>query len=519
MAIRRSIIFIGLLFLAASAAQAVERPVPSGTLRVVCHIAMPWVVGNQVVEPLLGVDDDNRFVPLLAASLDYHDTYVDIHLKEGVLFHDGTPFDASSIKMNWNAYQKTANPYLTADLRLGVRDVEVLSPLLVRMWFTDNPPSALIPVLLRSFYIYSPSWFVFSKGVYPPGNQGNLSVPGPWGTGPFILDGSEENDRIVTLRANPHYREPDRPRVQTIVFYGAQKVDSVSAHRMIRACNVDIFDAMVPSLILPAAQSPCSSFVVKHPLSCLTTLFNMRKPGSPLRDIRVRKALNLLIDRHTLFKYMGRGQVQLTPFVFPLSYSGEHLQPYPYDPERAHSLLAGAGFAAPGSLRITIGYSPSEKKLACAIASMLEEHGIQVAFQEYGSRYEWYGHVMEYAHGPDNPMEREEWDMNIVNTGLYTGSVATHFGESFVTGGGYRWILPDFRADELFWAAIREKDAEQMETSLFRMEEYLYTRYYMMPIFISPAVFAVHGRIAGNSFSASGYLLNLKEIRIDDAWR
>ena len=122
---------------------------------------------------------------------------------------------------------------------------------------------------------------------------------------------------------------------------------------------------------------------------------------------------------------------------------------------------------------------------------------------------------MTYGHGPENPMEREKWDLNIVNTGLYTNSVATHFGECFVSQGGYRWILPDPQVDRMFMSAMKQNNLKTAEHTLLQLERYLYSQYYMMPIYINPSILAVHKRIAGSTFSASGYLLNLKEIEIE----
>ncbi|MDM8524026.1 ABC transporter substrate-binding protein [Desulfococcaceae bacterium HSG8] len=519
----------------------------SDSLRVICHVAMPWVIGNQVAEPLIYVDNDNQFIPCLAESYQMNDTYTDMRLRKNVMFQDGTRFDASSVIMNWEIYRRTAKPYFTIDIREGVEDMEAVSPYHIKIRFRNNGLIGLIPVYLRSFYIYSPSYFRHSGEIYPPGNQANMSEAGPWGTGPYMLKEISPEKGTAVLEKFPSYWQKGRPETKTIFMYGTRKYDSTAAHRLIKLGEADLFDAVKPSMLhVILAQSPEIHMKVRHPLSYLTTLFNMRKADSPLRDIRVRKALNLLIDRKTLFKYLSHETGRMTPFIFPLSPEG--LQPYPYDPETAGKLLHEAGYGqlsaasdhlslvteqlparsngqrlrrelsrtttdnGQNSLSITIGYFISEEKLAYAIAAMLEEGGIRVKFQKYNTRYEWYQHVMEYGHTDENPMESETWDLNIVNTGLYTNSAATHFGESFVSRGGYRWILPDSQADEMFFRAMRQRDPRAGEALLKDMEKYLYSQYYMMPVYIQPTILAVHKRIAESSLSASGYLLNLKEV-------
>lgn len=484
-------------------------------LRVVCHVAMPWVVGNQVVEPLIYVDNENNFVPHLAASYKVHNTHMDVELRKGILFHDGTPFDASSVVGNWEAYRRTANPYFTIDLRLGIRTIEELSSHRIRLWFKNEGFIGLIQVLLRSFYIYSPSYFVHSDGKYPSGNQANMLQPGNWGTGPYILKDVRENGGVAVLEGNPGYWQEGRPKSRNLLIYSPRKFDGMDAHALMKRGEADLFDAVSPSMLPMMTQSDSVSLVMKRPLSSLTTTFNMRKPDSALRDIRVRKALNLLIDRNTLFKYVARGRARMTAFILPLSTPGHDLQPYPYNPEEAKALLNDAGYSNNNPLELSFGYFISEKKLANSIATMLEEGGVRVTFHEYRTRYEWYQHFMEALHGPDKPMESETWDLNIANIGLYTNSVATHFGECFASDGGYRWILPDTKVDVMFADAMKHATLEDVEKSLLELERYLYKQYYMMPIYITPTILAVNKRIEKNSFSASGYLLNLKEIEIE----
>ncbi len=484
-------------------------------LRVICHVAMPWVIGNQVAEPLIYVDNDNNFVPHLAASYQVYDTYMDVELRRGIVFHDGTPFDASSVIMNWKVYQETAKPYFTINLHMGVRNIEEISSHMLRIWFKEDGLIGLMPVLLRSFYIYSPSYFTHTKNTYPSGNQANMLVPGNWGTGAYILKDVQENGAVAILEKNPHYWQKDRPKIGKVILYSPKKYDGITAHRLMKVGDADLFDAVSPSMLPIMSQSDSVSLLYKHPLSSLTTMFNMRKPNSPLRDIRVRKALNLLIERRTLFKYLTRGRALMTAFIFPLATSGNNLEPYPFRPEEAKTLLRAAGYANGNRLVLSIGYFISEKKLAYAIGAMLEEGGIKVEYLEYQSRFQWYKRFMAVFHSPENPMENETWDLNIANIGLYTNSVATHFGECFATDGGYRWILSDQKVDEMFLNAMKQKNLNDAEKSLLGLERYLYEQYYMMPIYITPTILAANKRIAKNSFSASGYLLNLKEIELD----
>lgn len=487
------------------------------TLRVIAHIATSWVVGNAVVEPLVYVDNSNHFVPALAEAWTFSPKYMDLKLRQGVVFHDGTPFNGSSVRQNWERYVETAThttPYYTLDLRLAVRDVELLDEYTVRMHFHQDAFVGQMLVYLRSFYIYSPAFFNAFKGEYPQGNQGNILKAGPWGTGAYKVKEIQQGGAVSLLSANTNYWQKGYPRTPNLEIYGPATVDGDNAYEWMIGGKADLFDAVRPSMLPLLGKHAHLNRVIKHPTSHLTTLFNTRKPNSVLRDIRVREAINLLIDRRTLHRFVSHGTAQMTAFILPLN-EAKGLQPYPYDPQKAITLLKEAGYDAKSPLSLVIGYYISEETLAKAIAAMLQSKGIVVELVEYKTRQEYYKRVKNYTHGPDNPIENERWDLSIVQSGLYTNTVATHF-EAFYGKGGNRWIEIDDEADRLFLEAMRAKTVEEAQQKFAQLEVYLYEKHYSMPLLIWPSIFTMHKRIAHNSFSGSGYLLNLKEISIAD---
>jgi len=488
---------------------------PDDTLRVIAHVATSWVVGNSVVEPLIYVDNENNFIPGLAESWEISDRYMDLRLRRGVLFHDGTPFSSASVVRNWERYVASAAetaPYYTLDIRKAVASVEALDTHRVRLHFIADGFVGQMMVYLRSFYMYSPSYFEYSAGVYPPGNQANILSAGPWGTGPYRVTEVTGGSAAYTLERNPTYWMQGYPRTSHLKIYGPAAVDTQTAYRWLQEGRADLFDAVTPSMLPTMSRQPHLHRVVKHPTSHLTTLYNTRKPDSPLRDIRVRQALNFMIDRRTLSAYVSRQTARMVAFVLPLS-EAQSLQPYEYQPTRAQLLLRAAGYGRENPLEIVIAYFTSEERLAQAIGAMIEAGGVGVEYDVYDTRQEYYMHVKNYTHGPDNPIEGERWDLSVVNSGLYTNTVATHF-EAFFGDGGNRWIEQDATADELFLRAMRARTIEESNARLAELEVYLYEQHYSMPVFIWPSIFVMHERIAENSFSGSGYLLNLKEIAI-----
>ncbi len=488
---------------------------PPDTLRVIAHIATSWVVGNSVMEPLVNVDNDNNFIPCLAQRWEFTPQHLDLFLRRDVVFHDGTPFTSRAVRNNWERYIATAaekSPYYTLDLRLAVRDVEILDDSTVRMHFQKNAFVGQMLVYLRAFYMYSPSYFEAFSGRYPSGNQANILKAGPWGTGAYRVVRVEGGGAVSYLEANSNYWRAGYPRTPRLEIYSPAAVDGTAAYQWMIEDKADLFDAVSPSMLPLLRKHQHLRRSIKYPTSHLTTLFNTRKPSSPLRDIRVRKAINFLIDRRTLHRFVSQESARMVAFILPLE-EARGLQPYPYDPGMADQLLKEAGFDENTPLPLVIGYYISEEKLAKAIGAMLAGKGIEVEFEKYQTRQEYYKHIKNYTHGPDNPIEGERWDLSLVQSGLYTNTVATHF-EAFYGQGGNRWINTDTEADRLFLHAMQASTPEEAQQRFAEMEVYLYEQHYSMPLFIWPSIFTMHQRISDNSFSGSGYLLNLKELAV-----
>jgi peptide/nickel transport system substrate-binding protein len=119
--------------------------------------------------------------------------------------------------------------------------------------------------------------------------------------------------------------------------------------------RVDLLTDLSPLETLPVAQSPFAA-VVKHRGSLATVFgqFNMRKTGSPWKDVRVRQAANLAVNRSDVIRYAARGNGVIIPALIPVQGAGfdPKLVPYPFDPVKARRLLREAGY--PNGLPVTM---------------------------------------------------------------------------------------------------------------------------------------------------------------------
>jgi peptide/nickel transport system substrate-binding protein len=150
----------------------------------------------------------------------------------------------------------------------------------------------------------------------------------------------------------------------------------------LKSGEVDIVNS-VPYPEVAKFSAPNVQVVRRPGIQAYAIYLNSGKP--PFNDIRVRQALNYAINKEQLARSIMFGLAR--PAQGPLSqdYPGFNpaVQPYPYDPDKAKSLLNEAGVAMP--LRVsfigTSGRTPQDKELAQAVAGQLGEVGFNVDFQ------------------------------------------------------------------------------------------------------------------------------------------
>jgi peptide/nickel transport system substrate-binding protein len=154
--------------------------------------------------------------------------------------------------------------------------------------------------------------------------------------------------------------------------------------------NADIITNIPPFLVQQVKDSP-NATVQSIPSGRVMFLYINCLADGPLKDKRVRQALNYAVDRKTIINnvLMGSGipmAVNLTPYHFGYDSS---LKPYPYDPAMAKKLLAEAGYAS--GLKLVFN-SPSgryllDKEVSQAIAGMVNAVGIETEMKvhEWGT--------------------------------------------------------------------------------------------------------------------------------------
>ncbi|MGD2166671.1 MAG: ABC transporter substrate-binding protein, partial [Gammaproteobacteria bacterium] len=175
----------------------------------------------------------------------------------------------------------------------------------------------------------------------------------PIGTGPYTLSDYQE-DTLIEVTAVDAERGNWRvnPDFRTVQFFSAPEEFTRAA--MLKAGEVDIapinydsIDALaaagIRTIFVNANWAPVVRFGGLVPASL--------NPDVPWAQRAVRQAMNFAVDKEAIARYVLHGQVEIVSGDFPAP-EWRELQPYPYDPEQARSLLTEAGY--PDGFDITL---------------------------------------------------------------------------------------------------------------------------------------------------------------------
>jgi len=334
----------------------------------------------------------------LAESFNWiDDTTLEIKLREGVLFHNGTEVTADDVVYT---FERIINenmidyPEPHTSPRKGLIaplvSIEKTGDYAVVMHFSGPWPVAMQMLVHQQIV---PKGYLVEVGT--EGFIGQLI-----GTGPFKFVSAEAGfTEIVMTRFDDYYGGADdltpvgSACVKDVIF----KVIPEASTRVaaLLAGEVDIIQ-MVPEALIPTLEQTPGIQIKSTPgTSPLWMEMNVTKP--PFDDVLVRQAMNYAVDKELIIEaiYGGKAVTLPGPLSPYNSYVNKSLQPYPYDPEKALSLLAEAGWSDSNgdgmldkdgqNFSFTIDTIERQRALAEAVASQFRAIGIDssVRFWEY----------------------------------------------------------------------------------------------------------------------------------------
>jgi glutathione transport system substrate-binding protein len=286
-----------------------------------------------LLEGLYGFDKDMKLVPKLAESYAANATATEFtfKLRQGVSFHDGTPFDAEAVKFNLERVANPANHLKRQSLLAMLDHVEVIDQYTAKA-VLKTPFGAFIPTIAHpSLALSSPA------AVQKYGKELNRN---PVGTGPFTFVSWTPD--TMKVQANPHYRVAGLPHVSAITIRSVPENGSRIA--MLQAGEAQYIFPLPPEMVKAVQNNP--KIAIINTPSIITRGVSLNTMKKPFDDLRVRQALNYAVNKEAFIKivYSGYADPLDSPEPPQLSFYKKQGS-WPYDLAKARQLLAEAGYA------------------------------------------------------------------------------------------------------------------------------------------------------------------------------
>lgn len=329
-------------------------------------------LSTPVYESLFDIDAEGNAVPWLAQGFTVSEDgkRYRIQLRQGVRFHDGTPFDAQAVVANLQRTRNPANRCRCLQSMREVRDARALDAHTVEIVLSE--PNAALPTLLADAPGVMVSPTAFGRDPIGVGTR-------PVGTGPFRFVEWIRNSRFVVER-NPDYWQPGKPYLDRVVFRGMQNTETRETAFL--SGQTDII--LQPSMRFIYRMRSDKRVQLFYPAGFGTegVYFNLK--SAPLDDLRVRKAVAHAMDRELLARTLGFGVPTLaySPFGKGIAMVTQPVADYPkYDLARARALVAEYG--KPVAFTLQFNNSPDNRNLAQSLQQMWAEAGIRVSLVPY----------------------------------------------------------------------------------------------------------------------------------------
>jgi peptide/nickel transport system substrate-binding protein len=300
------------------------------------------VVERMLFDSLVYRTEKGEFLPFLATSWETSDDGLSwtFHLRDGVTFHDGTPFDAEAMKFSFDRMVDPNIKSQAAAEQMGpYESSEVVDPLTIKVNF--KAPYAAFLSYLSGAYLAP----VSPKAAQAAGADFGTN---PVGTGPFkFVEWVPQSD--ITIERNPDYAwgppgfHQGAPYLDSIRFtFIPEEAQRVNA---LEAGETDIILYAPARDVASMKDSGFDSAAIEVPGIAQVDIVNAAK--APTDELAVRQAINFAVDQQAIIDVINSGVGQalhnvISPGVWGYDPAMEKM--YTHDPAKAAKLLDDAGW-------------------------------------------------------------------------------------------------------------------------------------------------------------------------------
>lgn len=475
-----------------------------------------YTIMMNIFETLVYKDVDNSFQPGLATEWSWNDegTVYTFTLREGVTFHDGTPFNAEAVVYNLDRIADPALQSRFATAALGpYQSSRAVDEFTVEITYAAPISASLLLDAFSQAYL----------GMISPAADAQFGYEdfgrNPVGTGPFVFDEWTAQNRVTLLRneeydwASPVYESTGPAWLESITFITIPE-DST------RAATLETGETDVA---LELGEEAISLFEVDDE-------FQLQRgdvPGSPvifwmnvehpiLSDINVRRAIMHAFDQETLANTIFQGRV--TPTFGPLSpvtlgYNPAVEEIYPYDPDRAREILDEAGWLVNASTGIrekdgeTLAFDIndiSERRRIEFFQAQMREIGMDIEANAISS-----DNLFAITREADTYAMASTWwaysDPDVLRILYDSSNIGTGFAIS-------RYADP--MLDEMLMAALSEIDPETRVERYYEIQEFIMDKALMVSVYARQIHDGLKANITGYRIDRGQYPV-LYDVRFE----
>jgi len=339
---------------------------------------------SMVYESLVRYGSDGQVIPWLAESWEVSADGCDylFHLRKGVFFSDGTPFDALAVKKNHDAVLANAKRHTWLGLIDKIKETKVIDTYTVKLVLTEP----YYP-LLYDMSLARPMRYLSPSALPKSGNSAD-DIKAPIGTGPWTLAESRLGEYDLFKRNDRYWgKKPaiDRILVKVIpdhntraMAFATGEVDLIYGEDQI---SLDTFDRF--------KNDPRYTTAISPPMATRALAINSKR--GPTRELAVRQAIQHAVNKEAIVKGIFLNtEIKADTLFWPNKpYCDLDLPPYEYNPGKSEQILEQAGwqkthgpFRTKDKKNLTVdlcftGNNALEKTVAEVLQADLKNVGIQ----------------------------------------------------------------------------------------------------------------------------------------------
>lgn len=331
-----------------------------------------------IYDTLVCWDSNFELQPAAADSWEISEdacTYT-FHIRDGITFEDGTPFDAACVVTNYQAAIDPANNWRRRRMFIRTLDDDTEEVRVDNVYAVDEMTVAFHLVKPYSPFMNSVSQFsIVNPTVVVQGNNYDYSK-GSAGSGPYRLVEYAQGDHTSLELREGYWGE--EPAIEKITFREVPEAGS----------RIAMLQTGEATVVYPTPSDQVETIRSAGDINMCSTPSNIMRyvtlnnDVEALSDVRVRQAMNYAIDKDAYIRVMFSGAATEATSVLPTIVPGYAKQePYKFDLEKAKSLMEEAGYADGFDINLIGDNSTQETKGMTFVMQQLAQININVNVQ------------------------------------------------------------------------------------------------------------------------------------------